>query len=76
MKDKYAMRLVPTDRYGLSKDLDSGAIVSVDNAKLEAYKRKKAAFVRVDETSARIDALEDSVSEIKGMLKELLERTK
>ncbi len=70
------MRLVPTDRYGLSKDLDSGAIVSVDNAKLEAYKRKKAAFARVDETSARIDALEGSVSEIKGMLKELLERTK
>jgi hypothetical protein len=76
MKDKYAMKLVPTDHYGLAKDLESGAILSVDNAKLDAYRKKKAALAKVDKTVARIDALETSVDEIKGMLRELLGRTK
>lgn len=70
------MRLVPTDREGLVKDLDSGAILSVDNAKLAAYRKKKAAAEEAHRSAQRIDRLEGDVSEIKQMLKALTEMLK
>jgi hypothetical protein len=71
-----SVKLVPTERYGLAKDLESGAILSVDNAKLDAYRLKKAAAERANRTAERLDSVESDVAEIKAMLRELLERTK
>ena len=46
-----------------------GAVINTDKAGLEAYKKRK-------QREAEINNLKDEVSEIKAMLKQLLEKTK
>lgn len=69
-------KLIPTDREGLYLDPQSGAILNVDNVKLEAYKKRKASVNEISNNSQRIDRLENEIGDIKSMLRELLDRGK
>lgn len=63
-----------TDFEGLVKDSQSGAVLNVDNVKLEAYKKQKASFNLNIENSQRIQKVENDINEIKQMLSQLLKR--
>ena len=70
MMDKY----VKTDVEGLVKDQYTGAVLSVDNQKLEAYKKQKRAAVKAAQVGDRLDKVENDIGEIKQMLQQLLKR--
>ena len=63
-----------TDVPGLVKDPNSGAILNVDNGKLEAYRKQKLFFEQKKNDSQRITKLEGDIIEIKEMLQQLLKR--
>jgi hypothetical protein len=65
-------KYIKTDHEGLVKDPNSGAILSVDNQKLNAYKKQKAFFNKKEQDSARIDKLEQDIGDIKQMLTQLI----
>lgn len=71
MRNKY----IKTDFEGLVKDPQSGAILNVDNARLEAYKKQKAALSLNIENNERINKVEKDLNEIKEMLNQLLKRS-
>jgi hypothetical protein len=71
MNDKY----YKTDFEGLVKDPNSGAILNVDNAKLEAYKKQKQALETNMKNAERINKVENDLNEIKEMLGQLLKRS-
>ena len=48
------MRIEKTDFEGLVKDPSSGAVLNVDNAKLEAYKKQKNAMSMTVNNNERI----------------------
>lgn len=64
-----------TDFEGLVKDVDSGAVLNVDNTKLESYKKQKAAMMMNVQNTQRIDRVEKDLNEIKQMLSELIKRS-
>lgn len=70
MSNKY----VKTDVEGLVRDMQSGAILNVDNGALSAYKKQKKAFEAAHNTAGRLDKLEGDMDEIKQMLQLLLKR--
>lgn len=70
MTDKY----LETDVPGLVKDPNSGAILNVDNAKLNAYRKQKQFFEQKRNDSDRISKLEGDIIDIKRMLQQLLKR--
>jgi len=70
MHNKY----VKTDVEGLVKDTQSGAILNVDHAALNAYRKQKAALSNASDATKRLDRLENDMSEIKQMLQQLLTR--
>lgn len=70
MQNKY----IKTDFEGLVKDPTSGAVLSVDNARLEAYKKQKNAMNMVNDNNERIIKVENDIQEIKSMLNQLLQR--
>lgn len=57
------------DEPGLMKDLESGAIINTDRSAIKAAKARKQAM---QENKERIDKIENDVTEIKNMLKELI----
>lgn len=59
------------NRNDLVKDPKTGSILNVDNAGLEAYKKRKR---RMREDARRIEKLEGELSEIKAMLKTLMDK--
>lgn len=63
-----------TDVPGLVKDPNSGAILNVDNAKLDAYRKQKQFFEQKKNDSERITKLENDIGSIKEMLQQLLKR--
>ena len=65
-------KYIQTDREGLVKDSISGAVLNVDNAKLEAYKRQKQFINNTNRTNDRIEKVERDLSDIKDMLQTLL----
>jgi len=71
MNDKY----YKTDFEGLVKDSESGAILNVDNAKLDAYKKQKQFLENNMRNSERISKVETDLNEIKEMLSQLLKRS-
>lgn len=71
MRNKY----IKTDFEGLVKDPQSGAILNVDNSRLEAYKKQKAALSLNIENNERINKVEKDLNEIKEMLNQLLKRS-
>ena len=70
MSNKY----IKTDVEGLVKDQYSGAILNVDNEKLNAYKKQKYAALKASQTNERLNKVEDDINEIKHMLQQLLKR--
>jgi hypothetical protein len=70
MTNKY----VKTDVEGLVIDKISGAVLSIDNEKLIAYKKQKQAALKAEKSSERLDKVESDISEIKQMLQQLLKR--
>ena len=63
---------IKTDVEGLVKDSESGAILNVDNAKLEAYKKQKRFMEERARDNYRIQKVEKDLSEIKSLLQELV----
>jgi hypothetical protein len=61
-------KVLPTD--GFLRD-DSGAIINVDNNKLQAYKLRREAENRKEN---EINTLKQEMSEIKSLLVQLLEK--
>lgn len=68
-------KYLETDVPGLVKDSNSGAILNVDNAKLEAYRKQKRFFEQNKSDSQRITKLEGDIIQIKEMLQQLLKRS-
>jgi hypothetical protein len=71
MNNKY----YKTDVEGLVKDPQSGAVLNVDNAKLEAYRKQKATLSMNNENNERINKVERDLNEIKEMLSQLIKRS-
>ena len=63
---------VKTDVDGLVKDVKSGAVLNVDNAKLAAYKKQKAYMEDRSKDTERLNRVENDLTEIKNMLQALL----
>lgn len=63
-----------TDVDGYVKDTSTGAVLNINNQKLEIYKKQKQAFETARQTSSRINKVESDLNDIKKMLKQLLER--
>lgn len=70
MENKY----LKTDFEGLVKDPQSGAVLNVDNARLEAYKKQKQAMQMNVKNNERIEKVEKDLQDIKEMLTQLLQR--
>lgn len=68
---------IKTDVEGLVKDPESGAVLNVDNAKLDAYRKQKRFMEERSRESYRIQKVEKDLCEIKNLLQELVrERNK
>lgn len=65
-------KYLQTDVEGLVKDPNSGAVLNVDNAKLEAYKKRKTFFNNQNNEKERINKIEKDLNEIKQMLQSLV----
>jgi hypothetical protein len=70
MTDKY----YNTDVEGLVKDPVSGAILNIDNVKLENYRKLKQNALKADRANERLDKVETDLNDIKQMLQQLLKR--
>lgn len=68
--DKY----IKTDVPGLVKDFTSGAVLNIDNAKLNAYRRQKKLYGNQAESEQRICNMETELSQIKQLLVSVLEK--
>lgn len=67
-------KYVKTEVDGLVKDINSGAILNVDNSALDAYRRQKMAVESAKTANERITKLENDIGDIKEMLQQLLKR--
>lgn len=67
---------IKTDVEGLVKDSNNGAILNVDNVKLEAYKKQKQYFEDRIKDKQRIDKIENDLGEIKRLLESLVRDNK
>ena len=67
-------KYVKTEVDGLVKDVNSGAILNVDNSALDAYRRQKMAVESAKTANERISKLENDIGDIKEMLQQLLKR--
>ena len=68
-------KYIQTDIEGLVKDSISGAVLNVDNAKLEAYKKQKQLAENAKNSFERIDKIEKDLIHIKEMLTKLLQKS-
>ena len=61
-----------SDHPHLVKDNGSGAILNTSAVSLEAYKKQRDHLNKINTVEDRISSLENSMGEIKDLLKELL----
>tara|TARA_B100001094_G_C17778186_1_gene598398 strand:- start:147 stop:365 length:219 start_codon:yes stop_codon:yes gene_type:complete len=61
-------------RRDLKKDANSGAILSTDLKSLTEYKQKVEEQLKIDKLEEKTNLIENEVSEIKQMLKVLINR--
>tara|TARA_B100000287_G_scaffold410375_1_gene438714 strand:- start:293 stop:499 length:207 start_codon:yes stop_codon:yes gene_type:complete len=61
-----------TDKY--ERDNETGALLSVDRAGLQAYRNKKKQTIQVHEMSNDINSLKKEFSEIKSVLQQLVQK--
>ena len=62
------------DHDHLIKNSDSKAVLSVNTRGLDKYREERERLLKLSSVLDRTDKLEDDVTEIKNMLKQLLER--
>ena len=67
-------KYIKTDVEGLVKDPVSGAILNVDNVKLDAYRKQKQNAAKASQAHERLDKVENDLNDIKHMLQQLLKR--
>ena len=60
------------DNDHLYRDVNSGAIINTDNSAFEKYKRSKLKFQNMEH---ELNYLNGEISEIKGLLKQLVQPT-
>ncbi len=60
------------DNDHLYRDVNSGAIINTDNSAFEKYKRSKLKFQNMEH---ELNYLKGEISEIKGLLKQLVQPT-
>ena len=60
------------DQDHLYRDVNSGAIINTDNSAFEKYKRSKLKFQNMEH---ELNYLKDEISEIKNLLKQLVQPT-
>lgn len=60
------------DQDHLYRDVDSGAIINTDNSAFEKYKRSKLKFQNMEH---ELNYLKSEISEIKNLLKQLVQPT-
>ena len=60
------------DNDHLYRDVNSGAIINTDNSAFEKYKRSKLKFQNMEH---ELNYLKDEISEIKNLLKQLVQPT-
>ena len=60
---------IKTNVPGLVIDPSSGAVLNVDNGKLDEYKKKRKFQENLLKSVSRVDKLEKEMSEIKELLK-------
>lgn len=63
-----------TEIEGIVRDTNNGALLNRDNASLQAYKKLKKKNFELQETQQKVNSLEKEVSEIKAMIREVLEK--
>lgn len=63
---------IKTDVEGLVKDPNSGAILNVDNLKLDAYRKQKQVMEDRMRDKDRITKIESDINEIKSLLQAIL----
>lgn len=63
---------IKTDVEGLVKDPISGAVLNVDNNKLDQYRKQKQAFEDRNRDKERINKIENDLNEIKQLLQSLV----
>jgi hypothetical protein len=69
------MKLVKADNApGFSRDPTNQAVLSTDISALQAYKAKKRRERQVDDALHDINTLKQEMSEIKGLILQLLEK--
>ena len=72
--DEFDIRPV-ADNPGLYKDMETGAVLNMDNTSYKIYqqnkRRSEAIQKKQDEQNAKVDKMDLEVEEIKGDLKEL-----
>ena len=64
------------DHDNLIKNSDSKAVLSVNTRGLDKYREERERLLKLSSVLDRTDRLEDDVTEIKNMLKQLLEKSR
>lgn len=67
------MAIIKTEVEGIFRDTSTGALLNRDNGALNAYKKQKAKRLELEK---KVDKLENDISDIKGMLLQLIEKDK
>jgi len=68
----HSSRLIPVEGHpGLYRDSTSNAIINTNNKEIE---KRRAARAKIAAEKQELEQLKSDVSEIKGLLKQLLER--
>jgi len=65
------MKLVETERPGLARDLESGALVNTNMDALKAYKARKS---NIGKTEERLNKLEGQINTLMGMMQQLIDK--
>jgi len=68
------MSLKKTDVEGLYRDVETRAVLNVDNSSLEAYKKRKRANEEFVQYKKKIEQIDNDINEIKNILKSIVEK--
>lgn len=68
------MSLKKTDVEGLYRDIETRAVLNVDNSALEAYKKRKRANEEFVQYKKKIEQIDNDINEIKNILKSIVEK--
>ena len=64
------------DHKGLIRDLNSKAILNVDNEALTEHRNRKNVMKKMVDTTEKIEKLENDINQIKDMLIQLIQKNK